>query len=284
MNENSSRNLWLEVIAPPLGERARKPRCSGLTMVIDKGLGLGETKDMLDVAGDYIDFLKFGFGTSALYSQSLLEKKINLVKDYGIEVYPGGTFLEIAIMQNKLKEFVKMARAFGYTALEVSDGTISFSREVREQAIFLAREAGFKVLTEVGKKNLQDKEKIGHYLRQVRHDLDCGAYRVIVEGRESGKNAGFYDQQGQFVGDEWEQILNAAGDPRLLIWEAPLKQQQQDLIFHFGADVNLGNIAVNEVLALEALRVGLRGDTLRPIYLRERGLSAVTGSRVSVAR
>ena len=86
------------------------------------------------------------------------------------------------------------------------------------------------------------------------------------------------------MGDEWEQILNAAGDPRLLIWEAPLKQQQQDLILHFGADVNLGNIAVNEVLALEALRVGLRGDTLRPIYLRERGLSAVTGSRVSVAR
>ncbi|NQS76997.1 MAG: phosphosulfolactate synthase [Peptococcaceae bacterium] len=284
MNENPSRNLWLEVITPPLGERAHKPRSSGLTMVIDKGLGLNETKDMLDVAGDYIDFLKFGFGTSALYSQGLLEKKINLAKDYDIEVYPGGTFLEIAIMQNKLKEFIKMARAFGYTTLEVSDGTISFSQEVRERAISLALDAGFKVLTEVGKKNLQDKEKIGHYLRQVKHDLDYGAYRVIVEGRESGKNAGFYDQQGRFVGDEWERILEAAGDPRLLIWEAPLKQQQQDLILHFGSDVNLGNIAVNEVLALEALRVGLRGDTLRPVYLRERGLSTAAGSRVSIVR
>ncbi len=267
MSEEILRNLWLEVISMPLGERSKKPRNHGLTMVIDKGLGMNETKDLFTVAGDYIDFLKLGFGTSALYSQGLLEEKINLAKYYGIEVYPGGTFMEIAIMQNKLKEFIKTAGAIGYSTLEVSDGTINLSQEVRERAISMARDAGFKVLTEVGKKNLQDKEKISHYLKQIKRDLDCGAYRVIIEGRESGKNAGFYDQQGRFIEDEWEQILHAAGDERLLIWEAPLKQQQQELIFRFGSNVNLGNIAANEVLALEALRVGLRGDTLRPVYL-----------------
>lgn len=269
MSENTSRNLWLEVITMPLGERSKKPRNHGLTMVIDKGLGLNETKDLFTVAGDYIDFLKLGFGTSALYNRGVLEEKIKLAKCFGIDIYPGGTFLEIAIMQNKLKEFIKMAGTIGYSTLEVSDGTINLSQEVRERAISMALDAGFKVLTEVGKKNMQDKEIIGHYLRQVKRDLDCGAFRVIIEGRESGKNAGFYDERGRFIEDEWEQLLVAAGDQRLLIWEAPLKQQQRDLISRFGPNVNLGNIAASEALALEALRVGLRGDTLRPVYLRE---------------
>jgi phosphosulfolactate synthase len=122
----------------------------------------------------------------------------------------------------------------------------------------MALDAGFKVLTEVGKKNLQDKEKISHYLKQIERDLVCGAYRVIIEGRESGRGAGFYDDRGQFIQDESEQILSVAGDPRLLIWEAPLKQQQLELICRFGPNVNLGNISVNDALALEALRVGLR--------------------------
>lgn len=269
MGKNSTDNMWLEVIDVPLGGRSKKPRDQGLTMVIDKGLGIHETKDLFDVAGEYIDFLKLGFGTSALYRQGLLEEKINLAKHFGIDVYPGGTFLEIAIMQNKLKEFIKTAGLIGYSAIEVSDGTINFTQEVRERAISMALDAGFKVLTEVGKKNLQDKEKIGHYLKQIKRDLDCGAYRVIIEGRESGRGAGFYDDKGRFIEDESEQILSAAGDQRLLIWEAPLKQQQHDLISRFGPNVNLGNIAVNEALALEALRVGLRGDTLRPVYLRE---------------
>lgn len=269
MGEKKSANIWLEVIDIPLGGRLKKPRDYGLTMVIDKGMGLHETKDLFDVAGEYIDFLKLGFGTSALYNQDLLEEKIKLARHYGIDAYPGGTFLEIAIMQNKLKEFLKVAWEIGYSTIEVSDGTINFSQKVRERSISMALEAGFKVLTEVGKKNLQDKERIGHYLKQIKRDLDCGAYRVIIEGRESGRGAGFYDDRGQFIKDESEQILAAAGDPRLLIWEAPLKQQQLELICRFGPNVNLGNISVDDALALEALRVGLRGDTLRPFYLRE---------------
>lgn len=232
-------------------------------MVIDKGLGLNETKDLFEVAGSYIDFLKLGFGTSALYSRGLLEEKINLANSFGVSIYPGGTFLEIAVLQNKLKEYIRMVSKLGYSAIEVSDGTVNISPEVRERAILMALDAGLKVLTEVGKKNLQDKAHIDHYVGQIRKDLDCGAFRVIIEGRESGKNAGFYDEKGQFIADEVEQILEAAGDPRLLIWEAPLKQQQQELITRFGPNVNLGNIPSSEVLALEALRVGLRGDTLR---------------------
>ena len=232
-------------------------------MVIDKGLGLNEMKDLFEVAANHIDFLKLGFGTSALYSQEVLAQKINLANSYGVMIYPGGTFMEIAISQNKLKEYISMAGKLAYPAIEVSDGTVNVSPEVRERAIALALDAGLLVLTEVGKKNLRDKARIEHYTGQIRQDLDNGAFRVIIEGRESGKDAGFYDGKGRFIASEMEQILEAVDDINLLIWEAPLKQQQQELIARFGPNVNLGNIPSNEALALEALRVGLRGDTLR---------------------
>ncbi len=163
---------------------------------------------------------------------------------------------------------MRMAGDLGYTTIEVSDGTINVTPEVRERAIKMSLDLGFKVLTEVGKKNLQDKAGIDHYINQIWRDLENGAYRVIVEGRESGVNAGFYDEKGQFIKDEVEQMLSAVSEPHLLIWEAPLKLQQQELIMRFGPNVNLGNVSTKEVLALEALRVGLRGDTLRPIFLK----------------
>ncbi len=263
MNELAAENHWLRIISFPIGGRSGKPRTEGLTMVIDKGLGLNETKDLFEVAANYIDFLKLGFGTSALYSQEVLAQKINLANSYGVMIYPGGTFMEIAISQNKLKEYINMVSRLGYPAIEVSDGTVNVSPEVRERAIALALDAGLLVLTEVGKKNLRDKDRIEHYTGQIRQDLDNGAFRVIIEGRESGKDAGFYDGKGRFIASEMEQILEAVGDINLLIWEAPLKQQQQELIARFGPNVNLGNISSNEALALEALRVGLRGDTLR---------------------
>lgn len=267
MGGQAATNIWLDMLYFPLEGRTKKPRQQGLTMVIDKGLGPGETRDLLSMAGDYIDFLKLGFGTSALYNQALLEEKIELTRSFGIDIYPGGTFLEVAVLQDKLKEYLALAKNLGYTAIEVSDGTINISPEVRERAISMAAELGLRVLTEVGKKDPQDNAPVGDYVEQIRQDLEHGAYRVIVEGRESGKNAGFYDQEGQFIMDEMEEMLSAVGDPQLLIWEAPLKEQQQDLILRFGPDVNLGNISPYEVLALEALRVGLRGDTLRSVYL-----------------
>ncbi|MCL6635209.1 MAG: phosphosulfolactate synthase [Peptococcaceae bacterium] len=270
MSGQASANIWLEMLRFPLGGRTKKPREQGLTMLLDKGLGLGETKDLFNTAGDYIDFLKLGFGTSALYSQAQLEEKIHLAVSAGIDIYPGGTFLEIAVLQGKLKEYIKLAKSLGYTAIEVSDGTINISPEVRERAIAMAAETGLKVLTEVGKKNPDEKAPVDDYVRQIRQDLASGAYRVIVEGRESGRNTGFFDREGRFIAAEIEEIIAAAGAPQLLIWEAPLKEQQQDLIIRFGPNVNLGNISPYEVLALEALRVGLRGDTLRPVCLAAR--------------
>lgn len=265
MGGQAPANIWLDMLHFPLKGRLNKPRNHGLTMVIDKGLGLGETRDLLSVAGDYIDFIKLGFGTSALYGQALLEEKINLARSYGIDIYPGGTFLEIAVLQEKLKEYLKLAKNLGYTVIEVSDGTISMSPEVREQAIKMAVELGFRVLTEVGKKDPAEGAPAGRYVEQILRDLDSGAFKVIIEGRESGKNTGVYDRDGGLLASEIREVLSAVPDPRSLFWEAPLKEQQQDLILLFGPNVNLGNISPYEVLALEALRVGLRGDTLRSV-------------------
>ncbi|MCL6635555.1 MAG: phosphosulfolactate synthase [Peptococcaceae bacterium] len=265
MIETEPNNIWMETLRFPIGGRSKKPRHKGLTMLLDKGLGPGETRDLLHTAGDYIDFLKLGFGTSALYTQEALEEKIGLARQSGVEIYPGGTFLEVAILQGKLKEYLLMAKKLNYTAIEVSDGTINIPAEVRARAIAMAADLGFKVLTEVGKKDPGDMSPVEQYAEQIRADLKCGAFRVIVEGRESGKDTGFYDKAGHFIEEDFDVILSAVDDPNLLIWEAPLKEQQQELILRFGPDVNLGNIPPYEVLALEALRVGLRGDTLRSV-------------------
>ncbi len=267
MMRQAQTNMWLDMLSFPLKGRVKKPREHGLTMVIDKGLGLGETKDLLCMVGDYIDFLKLGFGTSVIYNQALLEEKISMVRNFGVDIYPGGTLLEIAILQGKLKEYLTTAKDLGYTAIEVSDGSVIIAQEVRKRAILMAAELGLKVLTEVGKKDPRDKVEVDVYVEQIRQDIKNGAYKVIVEGRESGKNTGFYDREGRFIVDEMENILSSVDDPQMLIWEAPLKEQQQELILRFGPNVNLGNISPYDVLALEALRVGLRGDTLRSVYM-----------------
>ena len=136
-------------------------------MVIDKGLGLGGLKDLLMTAGDYIDFIKLGFGTPALYSGTLLEEKISLTKSFGVDIYPGGTFLEIAVLQNKLLEYIRTAGRIGFTAIEVSAGTIELSPEVRASAISEARNLGLKVLTEVGKKIPGNKVSVAGYIERI---------------------------------------------------------------------------------------------------------------------
>lgn len=265
MNREAPVKTWKDILSFPLGSRQQKPREQGLTMIIDKGLGLGETRDLLHLCGQYIDFFKLGFGTSALYTPEILEEKIQLVKSFGIEIYPGGTFLEVAILQNKLAEYLYTARGLGFTAIEVSDGTITLDSEVREKAIIMAARLGFLVLTEVGKKDRAERRTPYQLAKQIKQDMTNGAYRVILEGRDSGINAGIYNEQGCFLHCELEELLSAFDDPQLLIWEAPLKSQQQELILKFGPDVNLGNIPPHDVMALEALRVGLRSDTLKAV-------------------
>ncbi|KJR96147.1 MAG: phosphosulfolactate synthase [Peptococcaceae bacterium BRH_c4a] len=254
---------WKEVVKFPLGGRNSKPRNQGLTMIIDKGMGYTETRDLLGIAGEYIDFVKLAFGTSALYNNNVLLEKIELARSHGIEIYPGGTFLEVALLQDRLEDFLYMSKNIGFTCIEVSDGTITLDKELRKKAIASATDMGFKVLTEVGKKDENDQTPVLEFAGQIKSDLKNGAYRVILEGRESGTNVGLYDANGNFIKDDLEDLLEQIEDPRIIMWEAPNKNQQLELITRFGPNVNLGNIPTHEVLALEALRVGLRSDSLR---------------------
>ncbi|MBO8136552.1 MAG: phosphosulfolactate synthase [Desulfotomaculum sp.] len=265
MSSRYTSNSWLNILKFPLGNRTAKPRNTGLTMIIDKGLGLGETRDLLNLAGEYIDYIKLGFGTSAFYAGEILEEKIDLVRSYNIEIYPGGTFLEVAVLQDKLEKYLDTVKILGFTAVEISDGTVAIDSNTRCRAISMAAEKGLNVLSEVGKKDPKYRTPLSELIKQVINDLEYGSQKVIVEGRESGVAVGLYDSQGKIIKTEMEELVSAVPDPSILIWEAPMKEQQQDLILRFGPNVNLGNINAHEVLALEALRVGLRADTLKSV-------------------
>ncbi len=259
---------WFDILDFPHPDRTEKPRQRGLTMVIDKGLGLTDTRDLMELAGDYVDHVKLTFGTSAFYKTRLLRQKVELVKSYGVDIFPGGTFLELALLQGRVVEYFDRARDLGFTGIEVSDGTIDLDQETRVQTIQLARAYGFSlILSEVGKKDRRDKMRAMTLWQQVQRDLKSGADTVIVEGRESGEGAVIYDDEGQVLEDELQELVTHITDLGRILWEAPQKSQQQELILRFGPNVNLGNVQPQDVLALEALRVGLRGDTLRHYYL-----------------
>lgn len=258
---------WDGVCPFPILGRTGKPRDRGVTMVIDKGLGLSATADLMELAGPYVDLLKLAFGTTAFYSEAILSRKLQLARDADVLVYPGGTFLEVAIVQGKGREFIERAAALGFPAIEISDGTIQMSTHTRYVLMEMAGRHGLRVLSEVGKKHPADRVPRSNIREQIAADLRHGAWKVIVEGRESGKGVVIYRDDGSIDEEEMEDIAQSVGDPGQLIWEAPLKNQQQDLILRFGTNVNLGNIHPEDMLSLEALRVGLRGDTLRAAIL-----------------
>ncbi len=258
---------WASVIRMPVPGRSRKPRTSGLTMVIDKGIGLRLAADLVEIAAADIDVIKLTFGTSAFYDRALLKKKNELLTASGIEVMPGGTFLEVAVWQGVVREYLKRAKALGFSAIEVSDGTIPIDRPKRKDLIKKSLDMGFKVITEVGKKDPGEVLPVALIHQLIGEDMETGAFKVIIEAREAGKGVGIFDQEGRTRKDEVENIIAGARDVNDLIWEAPLKNQQQDLILRFGPNVNLGNIPHEDILALEALRQGVRGDTLKKAYL-----------------
>lgn len=173
-------------------------------------------------------------------------------------------------MQGVLDKYLGRAKELGFSAIEVSDGTIEIDENTRESVIKKALDAGFKVITEVGKKDPNEKVAAEIMHRQIKADMAAGAFKVIVEAREAGKGVGIYDKEGKIIEDEFETIIAGVADPDVLIWEAPIKNQQQQLILRFGSNVNLGNVPPADILALEALRVGLRGDTLKRAYLASR--------------
>lgn len=265
MKQLASNRAWDDLITNPLGGRYEKPRDTGLTMVIDTGLGLLETQDVLELTSLYIDFVKLGFGTSMLYPESILRRKITLLKECQIHVYPGGTFLEVAILQKRWREFMNRSYELGFTAIEVSDGTITYERSLRKQLIRYARSLGFLVLSEVGKKENGVHLPIEQQYDMINQDLEAGAFKVIIEGRESGKGVGIYEEDGALRTREIEKLYMKLGHIDSIIWEAPLKSQQQEFISMFGNNVNMGNIHPRDIIALESLRCGLRGDTLRHV-------------------
>jgi phosphosulfolactate synthase len=251
---------WEELLEAPLSGREAKPRKLGVTMLIDKGLTVHETKDLFSLDAPFIDFLKLTFGTAALYPKPVLKEKIELASDYEVAVYPGGTFFEIALWQKKSALYFQSLIDLGFEWVEISDGSLTISSAERSMAIQSARKVGLKVITEVGKKDAENQPSGDGLAETARRDLEEGAEWVIIEGRESGKGIGIYDHRGEVITDKFNDLSRQLPLEKI-IWEAPLKAQQALLINEFGPNVNLGNIPPPEIMALEALRRGYRSDT-----------------------
>jgi len=243
--------------------RTEKPRDVGLTMVLDKGLGYHAAQDLMEYASEYIDIIKLGWGTHRLCSEEVVRRKIQLYTDNSILVSNGGTLFEIAYLQRKVDEFFEYARQVGLSSIEISDGSILISREERSEIIRKCKNMGFEVFTEVGKKDpLEDAGlTIDYRLKEAKSDLDAGATKVIMEARESGKGIGVYDKEGKIKEDMVQKLTEGIGLKNIM-FEAPEKSQQAYLILNLGPEVNLGNIKPEDVIPLETLRRGLRGDTL----------------------
>lgn len=236
------------------------------TMIIDKGLSPDFINDYLKVCGKYITFAKFGWGTSAVQSRELVKEKIENYKKYGIKTYPGGTLFEVCFSKNLFEEYLKECKDLGFECVEISDGSMELKPEDKDYAIRQAKKEGFIVLSEVGKKSivLDGELEIHERIALVKKDLESGADFVIIEGRESGKSIGLFDEKGNVKKEELE-ILAENVDMDKIILEAPQKNQQVEFILRFGNNVNLGNISFEEVISLETLRRGLRGDTFGKI-------------------
>ncbi len=244
-----------------LPPRTRKPRSTGVTMVIDKGLGYAALRDLLDIAAPWIDVWKLGWGTTRVQPREAIARKVSLLRDHDISVCNGGTLLELAERQGKVPELFDTLVELGCDTTEISNGTIDIAQPRIRELVGLARDAGLHPVCEVGKKMPEDDLAAEEYAEQLRDCLDAGAEMVIVEARESGASVGLMDASGKVR----EELLDTAlaGVPiERVLFEAPRKPQQVFFIHRFGPEVNLGNIAPDEVIALETLRRGLRGDTL----------------------
>lgn len=239
-----------------LPERTVKPRESGMTMVMDKGLSIPEVENFLSVAGDFTDIVKLGFGTSVMTPN--LGDKIKLYHDANIPVYFGGTLFEAFVIRGQFDDYMKLLDKFNITHAEVSDGSIEISEE--EKCGYIKNLAkNFTVLSEVGSK---DAEKIippYKWINMMQAEIDAGAWKVIAEARESG-TVGIFRKSGEVRSGLVEEILTKIPQETIL-WEAPQKVQQVWFLKLYGHNVNLGNIAPNEVIPLETLRLGLRGDS-----------------------
>jgi phosphosulfolactate synthase len=247
-----------------LGVPARpgKPRETGLTHVMDKGLSLVDIEGLFDTAGAFVDIVKFGWGTS--YVTNNLEKKIALYRSFETPVVCGGTLFEAVYGRDRIDEFKAWLQENRFSHVEISDGTLEIPRERKLELIAdFARD--FVVLSEVGSKDSDVVYAPYQWVAWIKEERDAGAWKVITEAREGG-TAGIFRKDGDMRTGLIDEIAHeiAVED---LIFEAPTKASQAWFVQHFGPNVNLGNIPPDEVIPLETLRLGLRGDTLKEVLL-----------------
>lgn len=237
-------------------ERNQKPRASGITMVMDKGLSIEEAKNFLSIAHPHVDILKLGFGTAFVTPN--LREKIEVYQSFDIPVYFGGTLFEAFLIRNQFNDYIEMCKNYKIAYMEVSDGSITIPHA--EKCGYIEKLAKYgTVLSEVGSKDETNIFPPYKWIELMRAELGAGSTYVIAEAREAG-NVGLYRGTGEVRQGLVQEILTQIPAEKI-IWEAPQKSQQLYFLELLGANVNLGNIAPTEVIPLEAMRVGLRGDS-----------------------
>lgn len=241
---------------PFIPKRTESPRNHGLTMMMDKGLSWRQAENFVDSCADFTDLVKLGFGTSFITKD--LEQKIKIYHEAGMRVYLGGTLFEAFVIRGMFDDYRKLLNKLEIKTVEVSDGSIVLNHELKCKYISDLNK-DFTVLSEVGSKEEGILISPNKWINMMQAELEAGSWKVIAEARESG-NVGIYRPNGTAHVALVNKIISkvAAED---ILWEAPKKAQQVWFIKQFGTNVNLGNIGHNEVIPLETLRIGLRGDT-----------------------
>lgn len=239
-----------------LPDRTEQPRTYGLTMVMDKGMGIDEVKNFLSVSSPFVDLVKFGFGTAVVTQQ--LRKKIEVYQSYNIPIYFGGTLFEAFLIRNQIDDYIAVLKDYDIKDVEVSDGSVILPHA--EKCGYIEKFARhFRVFSEVGSKDAAHIMPPYQWINLMQAELSAGSTYVIAEAREAG-NVGIYRGTGEVREGLVQEILTQIPYEKI-IWEAPQKAQQVYFLTLLGANVNLGNIAPAEILPLESMRYGLRGDT-----------------------
>lgn len=243
--------------------RTQQPRISGLTMIMDKGLSINEVHNFMSVGRPHVDIVKLGFGTSFVTPN--LREKIEVYHSYNMPIYFGGTLFEAFLIRNQFEDYISVCKDYGIKYMEVSDGSISIPHAEKCGYIEKLTQHG-TVLSEVGSKDAAHIIPPYKWIELMRAELEAGSSYVIAEAREAG-NVGIYRGSGEVREGLVQEILTQIPEEKI-IWEAPQKAQQLYFLELIGCNVNLGNIAPHEILALEAMRIGLRGDTFE-LYLNK---------------
>jgi phosphosulfolactate synthase len=239
-----------------LPDRSEKPRQRGITHVLDRGLSVDEVDGLIEVAGDSVDIVKLGWGTSVVTGN--LKAKLERYHAHGIPVVFGGTLTELALAQGRLEQLIARLHELDLQHIEISDGTITIPHEQKLELITRLKDE-FTVLSEVGSKDDTRIMAPYRWVELIQKELEAGAWKVIAEARESG-NVGIFRHDGEVRMGLIDEIAHAI-EPDQVLFEAPRKDQQVWFVRRFGADVNLGNIPPEDVLSLETIRLGLRSDT-----------------------